>query len=40
MYIYTYTTTNVITCARFQLKQMWRLTIAMTAMKCEHWRKR
>ena len=32
--------TNVITCARFRLKQMWRLTKAMAELKCEHWTKR
>ena len=32
--------TNVITCARFRLKQMWRLTKAMAKMKWEHWNKR
>ena len=32
--------TNVITCARLRLKQMWRLTKAKTEMKCEHWTKR
>ena len=31
---------NVITCARFCLKQMWRLTKAIAKMKCEHWTKR
>ena len=29
--------TNVIICARFRLKQMWRLTKAMVEMKHEHW---
>ena len=32
--------TNVITCARLRLEQMWRLTKAKTEMKCEHWTKR
>ena len=31
---------NVITCARFHLKQMWRLTKTIAEMKCEHWTKR
>ena len=31
---------NVITCARFHLKQMWRLMKAKTEMKREHWTKR
>ena len=35
-----YTATNVITCARLRLKQMWSLTKAKTEMKCEHWAKR
>ena len=32
----TYTATNVITCARLHLKQMWQLTKAKTEMKREH----
>ena len=32
--------TNVITCTRLLLKQMWRLTKAKTKMKREHWTKR
>ena len=30
---------SVITCARFCLKQMWRLTKVMVEMKYEHWTK-
>ena len=44
IYIYIYIstdnsihlTTNVITCARLRLKQMWRLMTAKTEMKREH----
>ena len=32
-----YFSANVITCARFCLKQMSRLTKAMLEIKCEHW---
>ena len=39
-YVLIHSTTNVITFGRFSLKQMWRLTKAMTKMKCEHWTKR
>ena len=39
-YVSIHSATNVITCARFSLKQMWRLTKAMTEMKCEHWAKK
>ena len=28
---------NVITCARFALQEMWRLTKTMAEIKCEHW---
>ena len=31
---------NVITCRRFQLKQMWGLKKAISEVKCEHWTKR
>ena len=31
---------SVITCARFLLKQTWRLTKAIAEMKCEHWTER
>ena len=41
MYIYVYhSATNVITCARLRLKQMWRLAKAKTEMKYEHWTKK
>ena len=39
-YVSIHSATNVITCARLRLKQMWRLTKAKTEMKCEHWTKR
>ena len=40
IYIYIlsfiYSATNVVTCAGFHLKQIWRLTKAMTKIKREH----
>ena len=36
MYVVCIYTTNVITCARFCLKQMWRMMKAMAEMICEH----
>ena len=36
-YVSIYPGTNVITCARFCLKQMWRLTKTIAKTKCEHW---
>ena len=39
-YLLIYSATNVITCARFRLNQMWWLTKAMVEMKCEPWKKR
>ena len=38
--VWTHSATNVITCTRLRLKQMWRLTKTKTEMKCEHWAKR
>ena len=39
-YVSIHSATNLIACVRFRLKQMWRLTKAMTKMKLEHWTKR
>ena len=41
-YVSTHSNANIplITCARFRLKQMWRLTKAMVEMIYEHWTKR
>ena len=39
-YVSINSATNVITCAIFRLKKMWRPTKAMAEMKCEHWKKR
>ena len=36
IYVSLHSATNVITCARLRLKQMWRLTKAKTEIKCEH----
>ena len=40
IYISSFCYTNVITCARFCLKQTWWLGKAMAEMKCEHWAKK
>ena len=34
--MFIYSAADVITCARFCLKQNWRLTKAIAEMKCEH----
>ena len=39
-YVSIHSATNVITCARLRLKEMWRLTKAKTEMKREYWTKR
>ena len=36
MHVYT-SATNVITCAKFHLKQIWQLTKAMPKMKHKEW---
>ena len=40
IYISSFCYTNVITCARFCLKQTWWLGKTMAEMKCEHWTKK
>ena len=39
-YVSIHSATNVINCAKFRLKQIWRLTKAMAKVKCKHWTKR